>query len=543
MKSHRATVRILPIVCIVAIVYVWGRTALATPANVPTSAAHVLTISDGGDLMTLNPHLAWNAPVANLSELTMAWLVRWDERNQPYPELATAIPTRQNGGISPDGLTLTYHLRKGVVWSDGAPFTADDVVFSTNVVNNPANNEGTRFDQVRRVEAPDQSTVVFHLKKPYSTFVEALFSSCCANPSILPKHLLAKYATINNVPYNSLPVGIGPFKFSRWDRGKQVVLVANPLYWRGRPKLDRIVYKVIPNQDELFAQLAAHKLDLWYQFSGSYYPRVKALDAVVVLRKPSYAYDHLDFNLTRPAMADPQVREALRLALDRHALVDRFANGIGIVQDSATPVSAPYFVDTGTTPYDPVKANAVLDRAGWTRAADGIRAKNGLRLDFDLATAIGGVQARRSLAFVAEQWRRIGVNLRIRQIPANKMFAPPQQGGVLYGRDWDISLFAWGADPYGDFSAEYGCDQFPPQGQNNVRWCDKAAQAAMDALYGHFNQDQRTADVRIVMERFVADVPSIVTKVREDLFAYGAGLKNYNPNSVTIFDNMMNVDK
>lgn len=537
MKVHLTLVPLVSIACALSIAYGPGRAAPAESAK-----PHVLTISDGGDLITLNPHLAWNAPVANLSELTMAWLVRWDEHNQPYPELATEIPTRRNGGVSSDGLTLTYHLRKGVVWSDGAPFSADDVVFSTHVVNNPANNEGTRFDQVRSVVAKDRYTVVYHLKKPLSTFVEALFSSCCANPSILPKHLLAKYATINNVPYNSLPVGIGPFKFSRWDRGKQVVLVANPLYWRGRPKLDGIVYKVIPNQDDLFAQLAAHQLDLWYQFGGAYYPRVKALAGIRVLRRPSYAYDHVDFNLTRPALADPQVREALRLALDRRALVDRFANGIGIVQDSATPVTSPYFVDAGTTPYDPAAANALLDRAGWVRGPDGIRSKGALKLDLDFATGASGVLARQSLAFVAEEWRQIGVNVRVRQVPPNKMFAPPQQGGVLYGKDWDLSYFAWGADPYGDFSPEYGCDQFPPQGQNNVRWCDPQAQTAMDALYRHFDQEQRTADVRVLMERFVADVPSIVTKVREDLFAYNVAIKNYNPNSVTIFDNMMNVD-
>ncbi|HZT13049.1 MAG TPA: ABC transporter substrate-binding protein [Candidatus Baltobacteraceae bacterium] len=147
--------------------WAWHR-AFASPqqrANSWTSP-HVLTISDAGDPNTLNPHLGQSAPVANLSEMTMAWLVRWDERNRPYPELATEIPTRENGGVSANGLTITYHLRKGVRWSDGAPFTADDVVFSANVVNNPANNEAARFDQVLRVDEPDKYTVVFSSQKP-----------------------------------------------------------------------------------------------------------------------------------------------------------------------------------------------------------------------------------------------------------------------------------------------------------------------------------------------------------------------------------------
>ncbi len=316
----------------------------------PWTTPHVLTISDGGSVNTLNPHLEQSAPVANMSELTGAWLVRWDEHNQPYPELATELPTLQNGGVSPDGRTITYHLRHGVKWSDGAPFTADDVVYSTGVVNNPANNEGGRWDMIAAVAAPDKYTVVYHLKKPFSTALEAFFSSCCANPSILPKHILAKYSSINNVPYNSLPVGIGPFKFERWDRDKQVVMVANPLYWRGRPKLERIVYKIVPNRDELLGQLQTHQVDMWYQFSGAYLPRIEALSEFTVFKQPSYAYNHYDFNVTHPVVADPVVRQALRLALNRQEIVDKVGHGVGVVQDSATPVNAPYFVDIGTTP-------------------------------------------------------------------------------------------------------------------------------------------------------------------------------------------------
>jgi ABC-type transport system substrate-binding protein len=160
---------------------------------------HVLTISDGGDVNTLNPHLGQSAPVANLSEMTMAWLVKWDEHNKPYPELATQVPTQTNGGVSKDGRTITYHLRKGVVWSDGVPFNGDDVVFSTAVVNNLANNEAGRLDQIVKVDEPDKFTIVYHLKKPYSLSSAAFFSSCCANPCLLPKHLLAKYPNINKV--------------------------------------------------------------------------------------------------------------------------------------------------------------------------------------------------------------------------------------------------------------------------------------------------------------------------------------------------------
>jgi peptide/nickel transport system substrate-binding protein len=506
------------------------------------TAPHVLTIADGGDVTTLNPHLSTFASTANLSEMTMAWLVKWDEHNQPYPELATAVPTQTNGGVSKDGLTITYHLRKGVKWSDGAPFDADDVVFSTAVVNNPANNEAARFDQIAKVDEPDKFTVVYHLKKPYSPSTVTFFSSCCANPSILPKHLLARYPNINDVPYNALPVGIGPFKFERWDRSKQVVLAANPLYWRGRPKLNTIVYKIVPDRDALLAQLQARDVDMWYQFSGAYLARIQALSAYTVFRQPSYAYSHYDFNVTHPAVSEPVVRQALRLALNRQELVDKVERGVGVVQDSATPATAPYFVDVGTTPYDPAKANALLDAAGWSRGADGVRAKNGVKLDLNVATRTGTPEVDAQLELVRDDWKQIGVALNVRRYPPALMFAPVEKGGIVNGDSWDVITFAWAADPIGDYSSIYGCNAFPPGGQNDLRWCNKTAQRAMDALTGHYGQPERKADLKIFMQEFVNDAPSIVSFLRVDLFAYNKDLKNYHPNNITPFDNMMNVD-
>lgn len=506
---------------------------------------HVLRFADAGDVNTLNPHLGQFADIGYLSSMTMAYLIKWDENNNPYPELATQVPTQANGGVSKDGLTITYHLRKGVRWSDGAPFDADDVVFSTNVVNNPANNEVGRlgWDQITKMDEPDKYTVIYHLKKPYSPFIETFFSTAGANPCILPKHLLAQYPNINHVAYNSLPVGIGPFKYVRWERAQDIVLVPNPLYWRGRPRLQQIVYKIVPDRNTVLSQLQSHEIDMWQLVPGAYLARAQAIVGIDVLRQPSYWFNHLDFNTQRPGVRDPIVREALRMALDRRTLIDKIGRGVGILQEVTTPKNAPYNVTSiPPVPFDIARANAMLDRDGWARGTDGIRMKNGVRLALDYATTAGSQDTDEAIELERSWWKQIGVDISVRHYPPALMFAPLQSGGIVYSSKWDIIGFAWQNEAIGDMSAFFSCKSFPPNGQNDVRWCNPRAQAAMDALFGHYDQAERNKDVLVVQQEFVKEVPEIVTSLREDIFAHNSDLKNFHPNDITPFDNMLNVD-
>jgi peptide/nickel transport system substrate-binding protein len=506
---------------------------------------HVLRFADAGDVNTLNPHLGQFAAIGYLSSMTMAYLIKWDEHNNPYPELATQVPTQADGGVSKDGLTITYHLRKGARWSDGAPFDADDVVFSTNVVNNPANNEVGRlgWDQITKVDEPDKYTVVYHLKKPYSPFIETFFSTAGANPCILPKHLLAQYPNINHVAYNSLPIGIGPFKYQRWNRAQDIVLIPNPLYFRGTPKLKEVVYKIVPDRNTVLSQLQAHELDMWDLVPGAYLSRAQGVAGFSILRQPSYFYNHLDFNTQHPAVRDPVVREAIRLAIDRRTLIDKIGRGVGILQEVTTPKNAPYAVTSiPPVPFDIARANALLDQGGWTRGADGVRAKNGVRLSLEYATTAGAADTDEAIELERSWWKQIGVDVTVRHYPPALMFAPLQQGGIVYGNKWDIIGFAWLNDAIGDQSAIYSCKSFPPNGQNDPRWCNPRAQAAMDALFTHYDQVQRNRDQLVLQQELVQDVPTIVTSLREDIFAYNTDLKNYHPNAITPFDNMMNVD-
>ena len=507
---------------------------------------HVLRWTAGEDISTLNPALNTQATLMDMARMTMAWLIKWDHSNNAIPELATVVPSQKNGGISKDGLTITYHLRKTVKWSDGAPFDADDVVFSFKAVLNPQNNITSRsgWDRITKIDEPDKYTVVLHLSKPYSPFIDTFFSTAGSNPAVMPKHILGNLANINAAPYNSLPVGIGPFKYSKWERGQRVVMVANPLYFRGRPKLDEVDYEIIADSNTVLTELQAHQLDLWYPTPGSFFKtKMQGMNGFAFIKQPGYLFNHIDFNTKRPAMQDVSVRRALRLASDRQTLIDKVGHGIGILQEQPAPKVAPYWdPKIEQTPFDIAQANKLLDQGGWKRGADGVRAKNGVKLALDFVTNSGNPTGDEIIELLRSWWQQIGVSINVRHYDTARLFDSYQDHGILYTGNYDVAFFAWGAGASGDFSNLYACDQIPPNGQNLLNWCNARANKAMHDLYSHYDQNDRNKDDAILFDEMDKDVPTIIENGREDIFFFNADLHNFHPSAVTPFDDMQNVD-
>ena len=506
---------------------------------------HVLRYTDAADIGTLNPMFSQEVTLQYMSSLTAAFLVKWNHHNLPYPELATEVPTQANGGVSKDGLTITYHLRKGLRWSDGAPLDADDVVWSYRAVMNPANNVTSRagWDRIVRVDEPDKQTVVFHLNKPYSPFIVTFFSSAGGNPSVLPKHLLAKYPDINKVAFNALPVGAGPFKYQEWTREQRVVMVPNPYYFRGQPKLKEVIFQIVPNRDTVFAQLSAHEIDMWAHVGGAYYARMNELTGYTALKQATYQWAHVDFNLSHPVVADPVVRHAIELATDRAAIIAKIGRGVGILQEGIAPKSAPYYLPgIPLVPFDIAQANKILDADGWKRGPDGIRAKNGLRLTLNFGAIIGAVNIDHAIELMRATWKQIGVAIDVHHYPNPQFFGAYADGGILQTGKWDVALYIWVDDPIGDFSYLYACDQVPPNGQNFVRWCNPKVDAATNAVFSHYDQAQRNADDVILFRALAQDRPQFTMQGAEEIYIHNQDLKNFHPNDVTPFDDFMNVD-
>jgi peptide/nickel transport system substrate-binding protein len=511
----------------------------------PYTHPHELRFAAASDIQVLNPLENESAYEEYLASLTMAYLIKTDAKgNANVPELATVVPSQQNGGISKDGKTITWHLRHGVTWSDGAPFTADDVIFTTKQVVNPANNVSSTdgWDLIEKMDEPDKYTVVYHLKKPYSSFAVTFFSTGGANPAILPQHLLKGLPNLNNVPYNSLPVGIGPFKYEAWNRGDSVVMVRNPTYFRGRTKLDRIIFKIIPDRNTTLGQLRTHELDLWIPVSPHFYPQALAIPGIVGSSIPSYTFDHMDFNLTHPIFADVAVRRALRYAINRKEIIDKIENGLYLLGESPVTPASRYFTQLPQVPYDIAKANALLDADGWKRGPDGIRSKNGQRLSLTLASSIGNPDTDTEIELIRGSWKQLGVDFIVKRYLSSQFFATIANGGIIYGGKFDAVVFGWGADPNEDMSNLYACYRFPPNGQNDPHWCNRTATAEMDRAKESYDPAVRTPLIAAVQRALYDDVPTVILDVRKQLSAYNEDLKGWHPNSVSPFDDMLNVD-
>jgi len=511
----------------------------------PYTHLHELRFSSAGDIKGLNPLLGASLYETYLASMTMAWLVKTDVRGDAtVPELITEIPSQKNGGISADGKTITWRLRHGVKWSDGAPFDADDVVYSTRQVNNPLNNVISRdgWDQITKIDEPDKYTVVYHLKAPYSSFAITFFSTAGANPSILPKHLLSKFPNLNQVPYNSLPVGIGPFKYQAWNRGDSVVLVANGAYFRGRPKLNHVIYKTVQDRNTVLEQLRTHELDMWIPITPHYFPQAAKIAGLATSKIPSFTFDHLDFNLQNPVLRDVAVRRALRMALNRPQIIEKVQNGLYILDESPVVPASRFHLDLPPVPFNVAGANKLLDDDGWTRGAGGVRSKSGRRMSLVFVTQTGTPDTDTEIELVRGSWRQIGVDFTVKHYLNAQYFAPAADGGIIYGGKFDVAIFGWGEAPNEDLSNLYACYRFPPDGQDDMHWCDPSADAAMNAAKTSYDEAFRKKEIGLMQRAVVGQVPTIVLDARRQLAVYNDDLKGWNPNSVSPFDNMMNVD-
>ena len=507
----------------------------------PWTQHGVLRMANLSEPDTLNPVVGNQQIDSDLAMLWGGFFFDYSDKNEYVPELATEVPTPANGGISKDGMTVTYHLRRGVTWQDGAPFDARDVIFTWHTVMNKKNNipSTVGFDLITNIDVPDSYTLRVHLKEPWAPFVATFFNQSGTPYPVLPAHLLAKYPNINQVAYNSQPVGTGPFVVQHWQRGSKIVFEANPHYWRGAPKLKRIEYDPVPNENTIVTLLQSHEIDLEYNGSSNNYELLKNIPGTRTVLTPFNQYGQLAINTSAPLLADVRVRKALWYAIDSPGLIERISHGVNVAGYTDQP-SFSWAYDPNVTHYgyEPAKAKQLLDDAGWKAGPDGIRTKNGAKLQITIAGVTGSAAGNAVDVVVQRYWKDVGIEASVKNYPSSLFFATYGAGGILQTGKFDVAFFSWvgGTDP--DDSTLWMCDQVPPNGQNSYRFCNKSLDAAEKAALASNDRAARKKAYATVQSILADQVPAIITWYNRRISVQNTDLKNYNPaHAVTSFWN------
>ena len=507
----------------------------------PWTIHGVLRIAGRQQPDSLNPLLGTQTVDRDLSMFWAAYLFVWNDRDEFVPELATRVPTQRNGDISPDGLRIRYHLRHGVVWQDGAPFTADDVVYTWHQMLNPRNFIVSRFgyDLIRTIAQPDHYTVDVHLKRRFSPFVATFFTMSNQTDCILPKHLLDRYPDINRAAYNGLPIGTGPFRMVSYERGSRITFVANPRYWRGTPRLRRIEWHLVESDDTMLTMLQTHAIDVYYRAAETLFPSLQHIPGTRVVLSPFTRFADLGFNGATPALADVRVRRALAYATDRAALIDKVTHGVAVRGDSdQPPFSWAFDPSVRKYPYDPGEAAALLDAAGWRRSADGMRRKNGRALALELVSFTGSATASEAEVLLQDEWHRAGIEVTIKNYSSAQLYATLGNGGIEQSGKFDVIFENWanGTDP--DDTILFRCDMEPPAGWNVYHFCNARLDAAAAAALKTYDQSSRKQQYGIVQRIVASDLPILVLWYQRQLDVINTDFQNYKPaHAVTPFWN------
>ena len=488
------------------------------------------------DLKNLNPLLNSNTTDVFVDRLMFEPLLTADPKGNPLPMLAAQVPTQANRGISTDGLTITYHLRRGVKWSDGVPLTSRDLKWSWQAIMNPNNNVVSRhaYDDVSSIDTPDDYTAVAHLKRRFAPFVDSFFAESDQPYMIAPAHVLARYPDINQVSFNNAPsVSDGPFKFVEWAHGDHITLTRNDRFFLGRPGLSRIEVRIVPNEETSVNLLRTHSIDYMFQASIQNYQALRALADAKIVWVDVNGYDSVQLNVSRPFLTDPRVRLAIAYSIDKEEIVRTLAWGTQTVATADIPNWMwAYNRNIRNYPHDPVKARELLREAGWAPGPDGIMRKGGEPLQLVMVTNSSNATRRRQGMEVQAMLRQSGIDTEIKYYPGDVLFAPAGMGGILQLGKFDLSMAGWyaGIDP--DDSTQLTCENFPPSGYNYSRYCNPQMQAAQQIALTQYDRSARLPAYYRIQELLMRDNPFVFVYWLRQMEPISVDFHGFNPNPV-----------
>ena len=476
-------------------------------------------------------------------------LLQYDPKDWSYtkPLLAESYPE-----ISADHLTYTFTIRDGVKWHDGTPFSVDDVMFSIKAVMFPLIDSASKrgyFAGLTDVTTPEPRKIQFKMSKPNFLDIVTLGSDILP---IIPKHVFDPDGLLDNLTYQDMvgpkgradanakafaesfaknpadraPVGTGPYKFERWDTGKEIVVSRNEDYWGQKPYIDKVVYRVITDRTAALTALKSGDVDFiprllpiqyaqqtsGQQFEGQFTKTMY----------PTTQYSYIAWNSERPFFRDKRVRQALTMLIDRRQIIETLRYGLAMPTESHfNPNSLDYNKNLKPIPYDPVRAMQLLDEAGWKDTnGDGVRDKDGIPFRFEFLGSAGSVFTQQLLPVLRESFRKAGIDMTERLIEFTV------QVENLRDHKFDASSLLWVSPLIGDPYQIWHSSSIANRGSNYVSFRSAEADRLIEEARTEFDPEKRRQLYWRWQEIIYDEHPYTFLFVPNDAFAYHKRLQN-----------------
>jgi peptide/nickel transport system substrate-binding protein len=513
-----------------------GTTTLEGPPHLAIDEDPTKQITYGlaGEPDNLNPLLTYRWAAREIHSLIVEGMLAVDPDGTLNPVLALDVPTVANGGVSPDGLTITYTLRNDILWSDGAAFTCDDVLFTYAAITHPDSGAVSTagYDHIQSVVCGGDFTVTVEFDEFYPAYY-TLFSS------ILPQHATGDPANMENWAFNMLPIGTGPFALDEWIAGEHMTLVQNERYrdYPAEPLVDALVARFIPSLEEGKSMLRSGEIDILGDLSESDIPEFQGDTSVVTHIRSSSSEERLVLNLADPtldatddplnnphwALGQNEVREAIQVGIDKQEIIDQLLHGAATAGTSELSTGWARCTISPSV-HSTAEANALLTAAGWTDLDhDGVRECNGcphatpgtpLRLKIQTTT---GNQLRQDVEqMLVDMMAAISVELYIENLPPSELFGSWESGAIRKHGNFDILMYMSneGIDPHGSMFGYFHSSQMPTyanggQGYNYSRWIDATADAALETAGSSPDLEVRKTAYQTTCERIADGIPHI----------------------------------
>jgi peptide/nickel transport system substrate-binding protein len=484
----------------------------------PPAYGDIMVRGDIGDASNLIPLLASDKPSHDVAGLVYNGLVKYDKNMNIVGDLA------ESWEISANGLIITFHLRKGVKWHDGRPFTAADVLYTYQVTIDPKTPTAYSGDflKVKKAEILNDYTFRVTYDKPFAL---ALISWGSA---ILPRHLLAG-KDITKSPLKRRPIGTGPYMFKEWVAGQKIVLISNPDYFEGRPYIDGYITRIIPDTATMFLELRAQGIS-YMDLTPLQYTRQTENNLFKKYfnkyRYLGFKYTYLGYNLKNLLFTDKRVRQAISYAINKEEIISGVLLGLG------KPATGPYKPGTWayngnvkTYPYNPKKAKELLREAGWIDVnGDGILEKGGQSFVFEIITNQGNETRQKCAEIIQRQLKEVGINVKIRILEwaafVNDFINKRRFDAVILG--WTIPL-----DP--DAYDVWHSSKTAPEELNFISYKNKEVDELLDEGRSTFNQKERKKYYDRFQEILAEDQPYTFLYVPEELIIISNRFRGIEP--------------